>query len=208
MSLLKKIFGSSRKEIWAQIANDIGGEYKDGGFWKQDEISYFYGEWELVLDTYTVSGSGSDANRSTTYTRMRAPFVNRDEFYFQVYRSGFFSNIGKFFGTQDIEIGDSFFDEKFIIKSENIPQIKKLLSGDKIKTLINQQPEIHFEIRKAGKFFHTTYLKGMDELYFECVGELNDLGNVEKLFDLFAHTLGRLVDIDSAYAHDPNAKFV
>jgi len=90
MSLLKKIFGSSRKEIWAQIANDIGGEYKDVGFWKGDGISYFYGEWEIILDTYTTSDSDSNVNTSTTYTRMRAPFFNRDGFYFQVYRAGFF----------------------------------------------------------------------------------------------------------------------
>ena len=34
------------------------------------------------------------------------------------------------------------------------------------------------------------------------------LDDIEKLFDLLAHTLERLVDIDSVYAHDPNAKFV
>ena len=33
----------------------------------------------------------------TTYTRMRAPFINKDGLYFEISREGFFSTIGKLY---------------------------------------------------------------------------------------------------------------
>ena len=204
MSILRSLFGPSRDEIWSQIAYDLGAEYNGGGFWDRDYISYQHGEWEIILDTYTQSTGKS----SVTYTRMRAPFVNRDGLYFKVYRSGFFSNMGKYFGMQDIEIGDEYFDKDFIIKGNDQFQIARLLAGDDIKALIELHPRIHFEIRDDEGVFTKKYAEGVDELYFQCVGVLKNKNQIKGLFDLFAFTLERLVDIDSAYAHDPNGRFV
>ena len=146
MAILRSIFGPSKDEIWSQVARDIGGEFIDSGFWGRDALIYKHGEWQIRLDTYTTS-SGGDPPSSTTYTRMRAPFLNKDGLYFQIYREGFFSSIGKFFGMQDIEIGDPFFDEQLIIKSNNAEKIRLLLADTSIKELIQQQPHILIEIR-------------------------------------------------------------
>ena len=122
MGVLKSIFGPSKDEIWSQIAGDVGGEFIDGGFWRKDVLVYKHGEWQILLDTYTVS----TGNSSTTYTRMRAPFVNKDGLYFKIYREGLFSSIGKFFGMQDIQIWDPFFDEQFIIKGNSPEKVRRL----------------------------------------------------------------------------------
>ena len=55
MSKRKSIFGHSKDEIWGQIATDIGGEFIEGGFWGKDVLIYKHGEWQILLDTYTVS---------------------------------------------------------------------------------------------------------------------------------------------------------
>ena len=99
----------------------MGGEFIDGGFWGKDVLSYRHGEWQFLLDTYTVTTSTGTSTSSVTYTRMRAPFLNKDSLYFKIYRQGFFSSIGKLFGMQDIEVGDPFFDKEFIIKSNKSP---------------------------------------------------------------------------------------
>ena len=82
MGFLRSIFGPSKDEIWSQIARHIGGQYEDGGFFGRDILRYQSGEWEISLDTYTVSTGKS----STTYTWMRAPFANTDGLYFKIYR--------------------------------------------------------------------------------------------------------------------------
>ena len=199
MSLLRNIFGPSKDEIWSQIARDIKGDYIDGGFWNKDVLIYEHAEWKIVLDTYTVQTQ----NSSTTYTRMRAPFVNKDQLTFQIYREGFFSSIGKFFGMQDIRIGDEYFDEKFIIKSNSEYKIQKLLNSDQLKELIAKQPRINLKIKDDEGWFGPDFPEGVDELYFECVGVIKDKEVLLSLFELFTCVLNRLVQIDSAYDDDP-----
>ncbi len=195
----KSIFGPSKDEIWTQIAADIGGEFIDGGFWGKDVLIYKHGEWQILLDTYVVSTGQS----SHTLTRMRAPFMNRDGLYFKISREGFLSSIGKFFGMQDIEIGDPFFDKQFVIKGNNPEKIKRLLADARIKELCQLQPRIHLRIKDDEGRFGTDFPEGVDELYFECIGVIKETALLKALFGLFCLVLERLVQIDSAYADDP-----
>ena len=199
VSKRKSIFGPSKDEIWTQIAADIGGEFIDGGFWGKDVLIYKHGEWQILLDTYVVSTGTS----SYTVTRMRAPFVNKDDLYFKISREGFFSSIGKFFGMQDIEIGDPFFDKQFVIKGNNQEKIKLLLADGRIKELCQSQPRIHLSIKDDEGWFGTDFPEGIDELYFECVGVIKETERLKALFGLFCLILARLVQIDSAYEDDP-----
>ena len=199
----KSIFGPSKDEIWTQIATDIGGEFIEGGFWGKDVLIYKHGEWQILLDTYTVTASTGTATTSTTYTRMRAPFVNQDDLYFKISREGFFGSIGKFFGMQDIEIGDPFFDKQFIIRGNNPEKIKLLLADDRIKELCQLQPRIHLSIKDDEGWFGNDFPEGVDELYFECVGVIKETALLKALFGLFCLILQRLVQIDSAYEDDP-----
>ena len=195
----RSIFGPSKDEIWTQIATDIDGEFIKGSFWGKDVLVYKRGEWQILLDTYTVSTGQS----SYTLTRMRAPFVNKDGLYFEISREGFFSSIGKFFGMQDIEIGDPFFDKQFIIKGNNPEKIKLLLSDDGIKELCQRQPRIHLKIKDDEGRFGPDFPEGVDELYFECIGVIKETALLKSLFALFCVVLERLVQIDSAYEDDP-----
>lgn len=202
MGFLRSIFGPSQEEIWGQIAADIGGEYIDKGFWTANELRYRHGEWELLLDTFTVSNGKS----STTYTRMRAPFVNKDGLYFKIYREGLFSGMGRFFGMEDLEIGDSYFDDAFVIKGNNLAKIRQLLADPNMQQLIDQQSRISLEIRDDEGWFGGSFPEGVDELYFYRVGVMKDIGELKALFQLFCLTLHRLVRIDSAYEDDPDVK--
>ena len=195
----RSIFGPSKDDIWNQIATDIGGEFIEGGFWGKDVLVYKRGEWQILLDTYTVSTGQS----SHTCTRMRAPFVNKDSLYFRISRKGFFSSIGKLFGMQDIEIGDSFFDEQFIIKGNDPEKIKLLFADDSIKELCQRQPRIHLRIKDDEGRFGPDFPEGVDELYFECIGVIKETTLLKSLFALFCVILERLVQIDSAYEDDP-----
>ena len=200
MGILKSIFGPSKNEIWSQIAADVGEEFIEGGFLKgSPALVYKHGEWQIRLDTYTKDSG----NSNRTYTRVRAPFINKDELYFKIYREGFFSDIGKFLGMQDIKTGDPFFDEQFIIKSNNRKKLKLFLADPKMKELIQGQPKIHLEIRDDEGWFGADFPEGVDELYFECVGVIEETERLKSLFDLFSVSLMRLVQIDSAYEDDP-----
>ncbi len=201
MSVLKSIFGPSKEEIWTQIANEIGGEFVDRGFWKADGVAFKHKEWTIFLDSFSRSNGQYG---STPYTRIRAPFVNKDGLYFKIYRENFFSSIGKLFGMQDIQVGDPYFDNEFIIKGNSEEKIQKLLKSDQLKELIRRIPKVHFMVKDDDyKLFSKSFPDGVDMLYFECTGTIKNKETLKNLFLLFSAVLERLVQIDSAYENDP-----
>jgi len=204
MSMLRQWFGPSKKEIWQQFCAAIDARYVDGGFWKGDRVEARYGEWTVTLDTYTVSTGKS----SVTYTRIRAPYVNPDDFRFNIYRKSIFSDLGKRFGMQDVEVGHPEFDEAFIIKGNDENKVRLLFGNSKIRELISTQSSIHFSVKDDESQFwgRQGFPDDVDELHFQVVGVIKDLERLDALFALFAETLDELCRMGSAYEDDPRVK--
>jgi len=199
VSFMRSLFGPSTEEIWRQLCAEIGAQYVEGGFWKGNKVRATHGPWTITLDTYTVS----DGKTSVAYTRMRAPFVDPEGFRFTVYRRGVFSDIGKWLGMQDIEIGDEAFDEDFILKSNEETKLRELLGSTKIRELISQQPDIYFSIKDDEGAFVSNFPGGVDELYFQVVGVIKDVERLKLLYELFSETLDELCRIGSANESAP-----
>ena len=101
MGLLRQLFRPSREEVWRRLGEETGATYVEGGFWRGSKVVIRVKEWTLTLDTFTVSTGESSA----TYTRLRAPYLNKDGFRFRIYRQSIFSGLGKLFGMEDIRVG-------------------------------------------------------------------------------------------------------
>jgi hypothetical protein len=200
MSPLRKLFGPSKEEIWRQLSADIGATYVDGGAWKGDKVQARHGEWTVTLDTHTVS----TGNSHVTYTRMRAPYVNPDGFRFTIYRRGLFTGIAKFFGMQDVEIGEEQFDEAFVIKTTEEGRLRSLLSSDRLRSLIAEQKAIYLAVKDDEGLFGPSFPEGVDELYFQVVGVIKDIDRLKALYDLFTVTLDELCRIGAAYERAPD----
>ncbi|MFL0269369.1 DUF3137 domain-containing protein [Candidatus Clostridium radicumherbarum] len=194
------LFGPSKKEVWQQLAEKIQADYVNKGFWAGDRVEAHVDNWIVVLDTYTVSTGKS----SITYTRMRAPFVNLDNFYFKIYRTGIFSGLGKMLGMEDINIGYEEFDEDFVIKSNSEEKVKQLFSNKSIRYLIQEQPKINLEIKDDEGFFSAHFPEGVDELYFQVAGVIKDIDILKELYELFAEVLKELCSMGSASAEEPS----
>jgi hypothetical protein len=200
VTFLRNVFGPSTQEIWRQLCAEIGAQYVEGGFWKGDKVQATHGPWTITLDTYTVS----NGKTSTVYTRMRAPFVDPEGFRFTVYRKGIFSDIGKWFGMQDLELEDEAFDRDFILKSNQESKLRELLGSSKIRELIGQQPQIYFAVKDDEGCFSSKFPAGVDELYFQVVGVIKEVERLKLLYELFAETLDQLSHIGSANENSPN----
>jgi hypothetical protein len=194
MGLAKRLFGASRKEIWRKLSEEVGGRYVDGGFWKGDKVQVEHEDWTVTLDSYAVS----TGKVTIVYTRMRAPFVNPAGFRFLVYRKSIFTGLGKFFGMQDIEVGDSLFDEDFVVQSTDEAKIRILLSAPKLRELISAQKDINFGVKDDEGWFGTKFPDGVDELHFVRTGIIKDVERLKLLYELFAETLDELCRIGAA----------
>lgn len=202
MGFLRKLFGPSQEEVWQQLAAETGADFAGGGFWRPNKVVIRVKEWTITLDTYTVSTGKS----STTYTRLRAPYVNKDGFRFTLYRKSLFSGLGKLFGMQDIEVGQPQFDEEFIIKGNNPGQVRALFAYAPLRELIQAQPNIHLQVKPDEGWFGDEFPEGVDELCFHVIGVIKDVERLKSLFMLFAVTLNCLCHIGSAYEDDPQVR--
>lgn len=88
MSILRKMFGPSREEIWRQLSDQIGGTYTQRTFWKGDKVQAGHGEWIVTLDVFTQVISTGKTTMVIPYTRLRAPYVNPNGFRFTICRRG------------------------------------------------------------------------------------------------------------------------
>lgn len=199
MRLRRRLFGPHQDEIWKQLSSELGATFVEGSFWKGSKVQAQAKEWVITLDTYTVHAN----NANITYTRIRAPYVNKDGFRFTIYRKSIFSEIGKLFGMQDVEVGYPEFDNAFIIKGNDESKLRSLFNNAKVRDLIQAQPEIYFHVKDDEGWFKTKFPDGVDELYFQVRGVIQDVQRLKALYGLFAEVLNHLCSIGSAYEGDP-----
>lgn len=196
------LFGTSRKEVWKQLSDEINANYIEGSLFKGPRIEYKHNNWTIYLDTYTVSTGKS----SITYTRMRVPFINQKKFLFKVYRKGVFSNIGKAFGMQDIEIGYDYFDNDYIIKGDDEVLLRRLFQNHKIRNLIEKQSRILLEIKDNEGRFGPKFNDNESELYFIVVGVIKDKDRLKNLFELFVKIIDELEMIGITVNQSPEVE--
>ena len=195
MPILERFFVPTRDEIWEQLAEEIGGNFYDGGLWLGDsKVRAHVGDWIVTLDTYKDAG--------TISTRLRAPFVNKDGFVFSIFRENSFEDRHSS-DTQDLEVGYVEFDERFVIKSNNVEEVKKLFSDDKIRELLKKQPQVYFSASKDSGWYSKDFPDGIGELLFKVRSEIKDLARLKELYALFGETLDQLCRIGAATHDDP-----
>lgn len=199
MGILRDLFGPSKAEVWQQLSLEIGGNFDPGGFWSGAKVQGFHSQWVITLDTFTVNHGKSHS----TYTRMRAPYVNPDGFHFTVYRKGLFSGLAMLFGTQDVSVGHGQFDDDFIIQGNDEKKVVALFANSRIRELLAAQPAIYFTVKDDEGWFGTTFPQGTDELYLKIHGVIRDIERLRQLYELYAEILDQLCRIGSAYKGDP-----
>lgn len=195
--LLRELFGSSREEIWRQLASEINATYVAGDlWWKRDKVQASHAGWLITLDEHG----------KFHHTRMRAPFLNPGGFRFTVYRNGFFTDLGKYLGMQDVEVGHSDFDRDFVIKGTDATKLRQIFGNARIRELITAQPHIHFEVRDDNGIFERDLfaekppedLHVLEFLVNSQHDRIQDKEHLRLLFDLFAETLDELCRMGTA----------
>jgi hypothetical protein len=202
LNTLRKLFGPSKAEIWRQLCTETGADYVQGGFWKGDRVQVTHNEWTVTLDTYAVS----TGKTTLIFTRLRAPYVNPDHFRFTIYRRGLFSDIAKWLGMQDVEVGYEDFDRDFIIKGTEEGKLRALFDNPKLRELVAAQPQIHLTVKDDDGGWGAAFPADTDELCFHVCGIIKDVERLKLLFELFAETLDQLCRIGSAYERAPKLK--
>jgi hypothetical protein len=190
-------------EAWKRLCDEIGAEliledpHSGGRGRHKYKVAAQAKKWIITLDlfmggTEIVNGTGV-LHSSWICTRITAPFVNEDGFWFTIYRR---RALRKLSNKEDIEAGYPELDRNFIIKSNSVHKVRALLANPKIRELIQAQPYI--DLKSSGRRH--------DVLHFQESNLIDDVQRLKSLFELFGEALNQLCHIGSASEEAPNVE--
>jgi len=160
----------ARQRAWSELADRTGLTFESDGWFGTSRVTGVYRGHQLTLDTFRRGSSGKN---STTYTRIVLFVNNQSNLYLALYHEGVFSKIGKFFGMQDIQVGDIELDRRFIIKGKPEKAVVSVLTSGALPQKLLEARSVNLEV--DGR-----------ELHFEQVGVELKVDYLEFLFDLLS----------------------
>lgn len=149
-----------REAALGEVARRVGGRVKPGSFWKQPQLAIEHRGTAGRLEFYSTGGKNP-----TLFTRLHFQFPAGPPFRVRVYPERFFSQVGKWFGAQDILIGDEAFDDKFMIKGDNPERVCGFLSPEVREAVFELRAMImndHVEVRTRKDALLIQKLKWLD----------------------------------------------
>ncbi len=184
------ILGPSKKETWGKFAESIGAEVIDNGAFKGGpKVRLSYKNWEVILDTYTVS----TGNGSATYTRVRSVYSGNREIIFRVFRTSFLTKIANFFGKKSAKTGDNNFDEEFTVRCSTEDLVKKIFQNEKLKEMLNALKRVNFFVKKAKGKKETKNIEGEYEIHYYMTGVIKDIDTLTLIFGITINFLDEFI---------------
>jgi hypothetical protein len=190
--------------IWRQFSFENNGTYIIEKFDNLDCVENK--NYIILFDRYihyqVIGGQSFD----TEFTRVRLEFRAPDNLRFRLTKQGFIDIIGKFFGCQDIEIGDKKFDQRFMIKGNDEVKIHLIFSNNDIKNLLSTQKDILLEILDTKGIFDEPIQDGNVMLYLiseTLIVEINQLNLLLKLYQILIDQLTELNSIKPTIKNKP-----
>lgn len=136
----KLISGRNEDEVWRQISQDL--------LQNPDTLQYRalinQQNKTIHLDIDIDLGGGFEGGYATTI--FSAPLRNRDGFRFALHEEGFFDDLGKLFGMQDVQIGYPEFDDRLIIKTTDESRVRTIFTDDEARATLLTLQNFTFEI--------------------------------------------------------------
>jgi len=159
-------------EAWASAAKHLELVFQPSQIFSRPRISGIHKGCSVLVTTFS-KGSGKN---QTTYTRFRVSYPHSLDLGLRLTRQGLLSGIGRFFGTQDIEVGDEGFDDAIVVKGRDPEHVKEFL------TLSRRM--------RAARFLTTYQGSSIDDLKVEW-----ERRNVERDADKIARMIERMTSL-------------
>ncbi|MEO9870944.1 hypothetical protein [Ekhidna sp.] len=192
---MTRIFKPTKADAWTKFAKEIGGEYVDGGPTENDILKVTYKKWTILL--YTDRRS-----ENYTVTIMKVSFLHKKKLKLHISAKGYLS---KLLGINGISIGNKSFEKEYILKSNSIDSIMKLIESKELMRLLMQNPYIKLKtIIGRNGWFGLSYPPEISVIHLEYPGEVLERAVLRDLSKLFSVLLDRLVEIDAAHEKNPN----
>lgn len=192
---LKTIFstnlGNDNGRSWQNFAKEVKGNYSTP--YGEDMVDFYIKNYKVVFDNHTHHIVLDTGTSEREYSRGIVEFVSPDNLKMRILPQDLIETIGKFFGAQDITIGNKAFDRKFMIKGNNESQIKFLLDGI-IRDFLLRQKIVRFEITDGEGIFDEKPKEGHYMIYYLSETKINDEDQLRELYNFFDELIRKVAE--------------
>lgn len=137
----------------------------------------FEGGYELTSVTAAVP---------VQFTSISADIKNdTDEFTFSVHDEGLLDRVGKFFGMQDVKMGDEDFDKNIIVKTNDPERTKQIFEDPEVRNVFKDLKYFSFQIEND-----SDNVKTLEFLMDKAVA---NSGELKKIVHAFVKVYNRLM---------------
>ncbi|MFB9863532.1 hypothetical protein [Rufibacter immobilis] len=140
MEAIRRFSCDSEEELWRQVAIDITRDKNLTSYSAQLSLA----GTDIFLDLDIDLGGGFESGSSAT--TFMAPLPNPVELRFALHEQDWMSEIGKFFGMEDVRLGWPELDDAFIIKTNNTEALKALMADENLRQVLLQHPNCEFTL--------------------------------------------------------------
>ncbi len=198
MTIFKEIYNSFFAKdygtVWKKFAKENNGAYLPIS---DDRVQFVYKDFLLTFDAYTHYSVVGGSSYEHHYTRGFVEFICPNNFNLRITEQGFFENIGKLFGSQDIQIGDEDFDDTFMVKSNDEPKAMLFLSNNSITKVLQDLKTVRLDISNGEGLWGEHPKEGNFMIYFVLDEKIIHIEQLNKLYRLFAESINMLKQLGS-----------
>jgi len=173
---------SKKRDFWEDLAKEYKGTFIVKHTVSRDLIKLVL---TIPYKQYLVEFTESD----THPLKINCTLNVNCEFDFFISYEDSLEKLLKFFGHQDIQVGDEVFDKKYLIQGEKPDLIKKILMAEKIKTILLSNNVFSY---------NCIYKKKDETAQLTCLVSrtVNSKAELAELFELFCLTIDEMNELD------------
>ena len=140
MDIIRKFSGETEAEIWQQVTADLQ---------QQGDLLDYAAELNqngriIYLDIDIDLGGGFESGYATT--RFLVPLFSNPALRFHIHPEDWISEIGKFLGMEDVELGFPRMDKAYIVKTNQPETLQTLFSNEEIRATIRKYADCDLRI--------------------------------------------------------------
>lgn len=198
-TVYRALFPKDNSPIWKQFADKHNGKYI---YNLGDNVIFFHKGFKILFGIhthYTVVGSSC---YESDFFRVMVEFISPDNLQLKILPQDLVENIGKLFGTKEIEIGDESFDRRFMIKGNDEVKAQLILGNKVVREKLTELRDklIRLEVTDKEGVFQETVREGNSMLYFLSKEKIKYPEQLDYFKELITSFLDQLEKYHSAKA--------
>lgn len=183
--------------FWKTFANHTSGKLRERHYWYSESVELEHRGLMICFDHYTHYATVAHHTSTGSVTRITVPFISRNDFRFEIVRTGFLHNIAVFFGAMDIKTGYEQFDREFVIKSNNENAVLKLLKNKEFRSSLESQEDVNLLIANRRGIWEEELPHGQLELGYYVDGQCENMAQLLSIYKIVCLCLDELIETHS-----------